>query len=73
MNTEALKIYRAKVQSGEIIPTRPRNPYEKHKDDPKSRVKAINAKCWDCVGGQREEIRLCEITDCSLHAFRPYK
>ena len=44
--------------------------------------KAINAKCWDCVGGKfstddnsgvRKEIRLCPVTKCSLWNFRPYK
>jgi len=34
---------------------------------------AIRAKCWDCACGQKEEIKLCTITDCSLYNFRPYR
>lgn len=44
--------------------------------------KAVNAKCWDCCGGGltfkeskgvRVEIKNCQVTDCSLFNFRPYK
>ncbi len=44
--------------------------------------KAVNAKCWDCCGegltfpeskGVRVEIKNCQITNCSLYNFRPYK
>lgn len=73
MKTEALEIYRAKVRSGELEPATRRDPLEKHKDDPKSRAKAIAAKCWDCTCQQREEIRNCVMTDCPLYNFRPYK
>lgn len=31
---------------------------------------AIRAKCIDCCAGQLKEVRLCQITDCSLHPFR---
>jgi len=34
---------------------------------------AINAKCLDCMCWQREEVRKCTITDCSLYPYRPYK
>lgn len=33
-------------------------------------VQAIKAKCLDCTCGQREEVKLCPITDCPLYAFR---
>ncbi len=73
MKTDALAKYREMVTSGEIESVTRKNPLEKHKDDPKSRAKAIGAKCWDCTGGQREEIRKCPMTDCPLYGFRPYK
>ena len=65
--------YREKVRSGEIIRTKQLNPEEKAKANPNSMKCAIAAKCWDCTCGQKEEIRLCHITDCSLYNFRPYK
>jgi hypothetical protein len=33
-------------------------------------MKAIRAKCLDCMCGQANEVKLCPITDCSLHPFR---
>lgn len=33
-------------------------------------IQAIRAKCWDCANGSRREIRLCNITHCSLWAYR---
>ena len=65
--------YREKVKSGEIIRTKSLNPEERAKANPTSMKYAIRAKCWDCACGQKEEIRLCPITDCSLYNFRPYK
>jgi len=38
-----------------------------------SETAAINAKCLDCMCWQREEVRKCTITDCSLYPYRPYK
>ena len=72
-NISKLQEYGRKVKSGEIIATAPKNPEEKAKANPKSLRLAINAKCWDCTCGQRMEIKLCEMTDCSLHQLRPYK
>lgn len=34
---------------------------------------AIKLKCLDCCCYKAEEIKLCTITECSLHPFRPYK
>ena len=65
--------YREKVKSGEIIRTKYLNPEEKAKQNPTSMKYAIRAKCWDCACGQKEEIKSCTITDCSLYNFRPYK
>ena len=69
----ALAEYREKLKSGEIIRSKYLNPEEKAKANPNSMKYAIAAKCWDCTCGQKEEIRLCYITDCSLYNFRPYK
>lgn len=65
--------YREKGKSGEIIRTKSLNPEERAKANPTSMKYAIRAKCWDCACGQKEEIKLCPITDCSLYNFRPYK
>ena len=69
----ALQEYQRKVDAGEVIRPRPLDPIAKAKANPKSMRCAINAKCWDCTCGQRIEIKLCEMADCSLHPFRPYQ
>lgn len=33
-------------------------------------IKAIRAKCLDCVAGQVVEVRLCPSSDCPLYPFR---
>ena len=33
-------------------------------------MKAIRAKCLDCVCGSAQEVRLCPITDCPLYPYR---
>lgn len=33
-------------------------------------IKAIRAKCLDCMCGDKGEVKLCEITDCTLHPYR---
>jgi hypothetical protein len=33
-------------------------------------MRAIREKCLDCMGGSYREVRLCPITDCSLHVYR---
>ena len=33
-------------------------------------MKAIRAKCLDCMCGQVNEVRLCPSTDCSLYPYR---
>lgn len=33
-------------------------------------IKAIRAKCLDCSGGSREEVKQCVIPDCPLYPFR---
>lgn len=55
------------------------NPMEKAAKNPTSLRLAINAKCFDCVGGSnadggfRGSIRTCPSTRCSLHSVRPYQ
>ena len=33
-------------------------------------LKAIRAKCLDCMCDQRIEVKLCPITDCTLYPYR---
>ena len=33
-------------------------------------VRAIRAKCLDCMCGQAAEVRLCPISDCPLYPYR---
>ena len=33
-------------------------------------LKAIRAKCLDCVCGQANEVKLCPCTDCNLYPYR---
>jgi len=68
-----LKEYNEKIKAGLVERPKPLTPMEKHKRKPLSLRLAINAKCWDCCCGQREEIRLCAFKDCSLWLIRPYK
>lgn len=35
-----------------------------------TRGKAIRAKCLDCCGGQRNEVKLCPVTTCPLWIYR---
>lgn len=33
-------------------------------------LKAIRAKCLDCMCGQAKEVRICPSADCALYPFR---
>ena len=33
-------------------------------------IRAICAKCLDCMCGQATEVRLCPISDCPLYPYR---
>ena len=35
-----------------------------------TRAQAIRAKCIDCCCGQKNEVKLCPITDCPLWIYR---
>ena len=39
----------------------------------KSMKAAIKAFCLECVGWQKEEVRLCTSLACPLYPYRPYK
>lgn len=54
------------------------DPIQKAHANPTSLRKAINGKCWDCVGAghdpnPRKEIGQCPSTDCPLWNVRPYQ
>lgn len=49
------------------------DPMEKAKQNPKSKVLAIRAYCWDCVGGNRAEVTLCPLNTCPLWPHRPWQ
>jgi hypothetical protein len=65
-----------KAAQGEV---KKMNPLERAQANPKSTRMAINAKCWDCEGGDADAHvgwRIgnctCEKT-CGLYAVRPYQ
>jgi len=39
----------------------------------KSRKAGIHSFCLECVGYEKEEVRLCTDLGCPLYEFRPYK
>ena len=68
-----LKLYRKKLDAGEIERPLVMTPDEKAKSNPKSLRLAINAKCFDCCGKDKREVGRCEMTDCSLWSMRPWQ
>lgn len=83
MSTEALKKWREEHPGG-VKAGPPRNPAQKWRDKD-TRATAINAKCWDCMGGSvdhsagvRNNIATCTsgpgaTVPCPLYEWRPYK
>jgi len=49
------------------------NPIEKAKANPKSRLFAMNAHCFECSGDQYKEVTHCLVKECSLWPFRPWQ
>jgi len=54
------------------------DPAIKALSNPKSRRLAINAYCWDCMGGGKQAnvqrtIQECGISGCMIHPVRPYQ
>ena len=39
-------------------------------ETPKSAIKAIRAKCIECSGDSRQEVKICPIKTCPLYAYR---
>jgi hypothetical protein len=54
------------------IPTKSRGIVGKAFGKSCSPRQAIKAKCLDCSGFDREEVRLCRVTVCPLWPWRPY-
>ena len=60
------------------IPPKVLDPLEKAAANPRSLRLAINAKCFDCEGGNADpavqrRIGTCEIRTCPLWTVRPYQ
>ena len=73
-NTALNKAHEAldqKRRSGEKIIRM--SPFEKAKENPKSRKYAINAKCYECTCEQRNEVKHCQIEDCPLWPLWPWQ
>ena len=50
-----------------------RTPLDVWRERPDRKAVAVKAKCWDCCGGQRVEVRKCPAVDCPLWFVRPYQ
>jgi hypothetical protein len=67
---------RAKLAENRASGIKPSNPIEKAKQNSKSRVLAITAFCYDCMGresGWRNMVKTCTSPDCPLFRLRPHK
>ena len=67
---------RAKLAENRAKGIKPLNPMEKAKQNPNSRVFAIAAFCFDCMGqvtGWRKMVKTCTAPNCPLFGFRPCK
>ncbi len=69
---KGLKEYQRRLAAGEVEINR-LTPAQKARANPKSLRLAINAKCYDCTGDNKQEVKMCEITDCSLWPVRPWQ
>ena len=69
----ALKEYREKLASGELVRTKPSTPKQRHKKDPLSLRKSIDAFCYQCICEVITEITLCTAKNCPLYKVRPYQ
>ena len=73
---KAQETLKAKRDAGETVERL--NPLQKARRTPKSLRLAINAKCFDCLGGNADpnvtgRIRECVIVECPLWNVRPYQ
>ena len=59
------------------IKTVVKDPLQRLADLPTSLRRAVTARCWQCEGnedpGVKWRIGNCLVTDCALHAVRPYQ
>lgn len=61
-------------KSAEAMAKQAMSPKERADANPKSRSLAIAAKCWDCAGFNKEEVRRCPMEGrCALWPHRPWK
>lgn len=60
------------LQKLKDIPAAYRGTYERAMTG-RSAKAAIRSFCLECVGWQREEIRLCTSPACPLYPYRPYQ
>ena len=76
---KAQRIVKERREAG-TLSSPERNWVRRSLADPKSLRLAINAACFQCLGGTeddmpdpgwREEIRDCNVTTCALHKVRP--
>ena len=85
MTSQALQKAQERIkelrEAGEMAPQE-HNLIKKALADPKSRKKAMDAKCFECYGGTARElpdpgykdlIGTCPATDCPIWQFRPYQ
>lgn len=49
------------------------DPMEKARQNPKSKTLAIRAYCFDCCGGNKQEVTLCPSKNCPLWVHRPWQ
>lgn len=63
MVKKGLEAYREKVRRGEVVRKKVNRP---------SMVKAIKAKCKDCMCDYVDGRNDCEIEGCSLYYWQPY-
>ena len=71
--TDYLEISPYEADGGEKIGKLPRSVSKSDLEalgHPKSPIKAIRAKCLDCVGDQPSEVRKCTACGCPLWPFR---
>ena len=71
-----IKKARAKLAENRTMGIKPPNPIERAKQNPNSRVLAIKAFCYECMGfakSWRNDVRDCTAKNCPLYRFRPYK
>ena len=71
-NLEAARIrYQQLKREGKVAKL---NPIDKAKNNPNSLRMAVNAKCYDCCGGENwvNRTRYCSIFGCPLWPVRPH-